>query len=119
MDLIGAVVYVNARDYEGYAVVQGLNDDDTLTLLIEETGHELRVVQSDIGRAAVSKQPEEWITEQLLEAWEPFFRRIATHTAQRLISFGQFGDANTVEGIFRRYLDCPEALFRDLFQREG
>ena len=95
--------------------MQGCNDDDTLTVLVEETGTELRVARHEIGRAAVIEQPEEWIAEQLLEAWEPFLRQVATYTAQQLISFGRYGEPDAVEGIFRRYLAAPELLFRELY----
>jgi hypothetical protein len=115
MNLTGAVVYVNARDYEGCALVQGCNEDETLTILVEETGTELRVAQDEVGRAAVIEQPEEWIAEQLLEAWEPFLRRVATYTAQWLIRCGRYGEPDAVESIFGHYLNAPELLFRELY----
>ncbi len=116
MDLTGARVCVHTTRYVGPGVVRSCNADDTVTVLIEETGTELCVSADSLTRLPVTVQPEDWIAERLLEAWDTFFRHMATHTAQRLLTYGQYGEPAVVEEIFRRYADAPEILFRELYQ---
>ncbi len=117
MDLQQALVAVQTASYVGPAIVQALNDDGSVTLLIEELGTVIRVRLDTVTRLPVTEQPAEWIADCLLSAWTPFFRRIATATAQRLLTYGCYGEPEVVEGIFQRYLDAPETLFRELYGR--
>ena len=118
MDLCHAWVAVRTAAYTGPALVREFNADGSLTVLIEELGTVLPVPAAAVTRLPVTHQPEDWITERLLEAWAPFFRRIAAHTAQRLLTFGEYGEPEVVEEIFRRYLSAPETLFRELYQEQ-
>ncbi len=116
MDLNDAVVNVHSDCYEGLAVVQTCNDDDTVTVLEELSGHKIRVPKEHLEVAPVIEQSEAWISAALLEAWQPLMHHLARHIAQRLQAYGRFGDPEQVEALFQSYLAEPERLFRELRQ---
>lgn len=118
MNLIHAVVNVSTAQYEGPAVVLRSNGDDTVTVLEEVSGHEFRVAKADLALAPVTKQPVEWISQQLLDAWQPFLTRIARHLAERLQGYGILGAAAVADEIFQGYLEDPGKAFRELCQRK-
>jgi hypothetical protein len=118
MELINAVVNVHSDEYEGPVVVLQSNNDDTVTVLEEISGHRFRVAKADLNLAPVTEQPIEWISQQLLEAWQPFLTRIARHLAERLQGYGNLGDKTAADQIFQGYLEDPGKAFRELCQRK-
>jgi hypothetical protein len=114
MNLTDAVVNVITAQYEGPAVVLCSNGDDTVTVREEVSGHEFRVHKEHLEVASVTEQSEAWISAALPEAWQPLMRRLARHIAQRLQTYGRFGDPEQVEALFQSYLVEPERLFREL-----
>ncbi len=118
MNLIHAVVNVSTDQYQGSAVVLRSNGDDTVTVVAELSGHEFCVAKADLNLAPVTEQPVEWISQQLLEAWQPFLARIARHLAERLQCYSTLGKATIADKIFQDYLKDPGKAFRELCQRK-
>lgn len=114
MKLSHAVVQVRDERYEGPAVVLRCNGDDTVTVLEEQSGHEFRVAKADLVLAPVTAQSAEWISQQLLEAWQPFLIRLARHLAERLQSYARFGTPEAADQVWHTYLAEPAKAFREL-----
>jgi regulation of enolase protein 1 (concanavalin A-like superfamily) len=118
MNWIHAVVNVQTKRYTGSAVVMSSHGDDTLTVLEEVSGHRFRVHKDDMRIALVTEQSLTWITEQLLDAWQPFLTRLARHLAEQLQDYAKFGGADEANAVFQSYLDEPPRAFHALCRRE-
>jgi hypothetical protein len=118
MNLINAVVNVQTKRYTGPAVVIRSNGDDTMTVREAQSNHEFRVHKDALTVAPVTEQSLAWITQQLLDAWQPFLARLARHLAERLQDYAKFGGADEANAVFQSYLDEPPRAFRALCRRE-
>jgi hypothetical protein len=118
MNLIHAVVNVSTEQYAGPAVVVHSNGDDTVTVLEEVSGQAFPVHKEALELAPVTEQSVEWISQQLLEAWQPFLARIARHLAERLQCYDTLGKATIADKIFQDYLKDPGKAFRELCHRK-
>ncbi len=111
MQLPGALVGYQ----ESVFLAQDVNDDDTVTLLSEDTGRTYRVRKEEIELLPMVFQPEVYLTRCLVEAWEERLWTIAAQHVRRLLSWRKFapGDpqaAQVAAHAFQRLWETPRII---------
>jgi len=97
--LVGAVVEVRGR---GEALVLRINNDDSVHVLCEWSGTEARINRDDISVLPVDRQPDSWIIEQLVDAWQPLLQQSARHAVAEILEWSRL---EMMEKRFEHYLN--------------
>ncbi len=108
MKLPGALVAYQ----DGEFLVMAVNDDDTVTLLSEDTGRTYRARKTEIELLPASLQPEMYLAQCLVEAWEEPLWRLARQQVAQLLSWRKFTAsdpqaAQVAARAFQRLLEAP------------
>ncbi len=113
MSIAGMIIEVDETEY----VVIEVNDEDQIVAVSEFTGRQHTFDHDVVTYKPDIEQPEDWIIDRLLEAWEPRIRKIARLHAQRLLSWQKFNHdgqtAKTAARTMERLIEQPRIQIVD------